>query len=88
MSDLHLASIPTKRSIGWKIYFVILTLLAIFGFVGIFSKPNVGYPEYVNLLTYLIGTVGLAGFVFNRKIWKPVFWRYFVFLDLVISISY
>ncbi len=87
-ADLTAPSSELQRSVWWKIYFFVITILTAFGFLGIFADQNAGWPEYLLLFFFLTATVGFAGFVFSKRILQPRFWLYFVALYLLISIAY
>jgi hypothetical protein len=72
-SDLQIES-EFKRSIWWKIYFFIITILSAFGMISFFADPGAGISEYISLVIWLVATTGLFGFVFLKPIYKPKFW--------------
>ena len=77
-----------KRSVFWKIYFVIITLLTILGSSMFYSMPGFGWAEIVSMVVSAIFTVGLFGFVFNKKIVAHNFWLITLVISLVWSILY
>lgn len=77
-----------KRSIWWKIYFFIITILSAFGMVENFSDPNAGIAEYICLVMWMVGTVGFFGFVFIKPVYKTEFWMKLFFAYLAYTICY
>ena len=88
-SDLHTSAEPTpKRSMGWKIYFFIITLVAILGSISFLTAPNAGIAELLSIVFTVIATAGLFGFVFLKRVYKASFWRGFLFVYLAFSVLY
>lgn len=80
--------VSLTRSIWWKIYFFIITILSALGYtVYLFSEAS-GIAEYLSIVMFVIGAVGLYGYVFLRKIGWPVFWMVFLFVLIGYSILY
>ncbi|HEY8100991.1 MAG TPA: hypothetical protein VIF82_09565 [Burkholderiaceae bacterium] len=88
VADLTDSATETKRFIWWKIYFFLITAISAIGLVAILLSKTVGWLDYLAVPISLIGTVGLFGYAFNRKILLPKFWLYFVVVDLSFSIAY
>ena len=68
---------PTlERSIMWKIYFVIITLLTLggFGVQYFMPDPNAGIAEIANAILFVLATVGLFGYAFSKKILNGTIW--------------
>jgi hypothetical protein len=77
-----------KRSILWKIYFFSLVGLSALGSIDILSNEAVGIAEAIYFPMLIIGTVGLYGYVFSKKILHRTFWLYFIAIYLVATIAY
>ena len=77
-----------KRSIWWKIYFFILAGLSLVGSVDMLSNEAAGIAEVISIFMIVIGTIGLYGFVFSKKIYLRTFWLYFFPVYLTTSIAY
>ena len=78
MSDMEnkppkITNIKIERSIFWKIYFFIITGLILLGILGWVGDEKFGIAEIVAILTASIGTIGLYGFVFSKRIFKQSF---------------
>lgn len=86
-SDLQ-AEVKFKRSIWWKIYFVIITILSFVGMFSYLSSENSGIAEYLQLVLLIVATVGMFGFVFMKKILFPKFWMNFFFVHILFGILY
>ena len=82
------AETPTiERSIMWKIYFVIITLLNVVGIATLYLTPNTGFAELISALMIVAVTIGLYGYVFstkilNNKVWLGVLVAYVVWTGL------
>lgn len=76
------------RSIGWKIYFFLITILSAFSFLGVFTFEGVGVAEYVSVVLWVPATAALFGFAFVRPVANPGFWRYFLVVYLVCTFAY
>ncbi len=77
-----------KRSIWWKIYFFLITIMSAFGLITYLDDPNAGLAEYITLFLWLVATIGLFGFVFLKAIYKPKFWLYILAIYLLFSVAY
>jgi len=77
-----------KRSIWWKIYFFILAGLSLMGSVDMLSDEAAGIAEAISIPMIVIGTIGLYGYVFSKKIYLRTFWFYFFPVYLTTSIAY
>ncbi len=66
---------PTiKRSIMWKIYFVIIALLNLVGLASLYFVPNADIAELVSGILAVAALVGLYGYVFSKKILNNTIW--------------
>ena len=66
---------PTlERSVMWKIYFVIITLLSLAGFGSSYFTPNAGIAEIVSAILFVAATVGLFGYAFSKKMLNGRIW--------------
>ena len=93
MSDMEnkppkITNIKIERSIFWKIYFFIITGLILLGILGWVGDEKFGIAEIVAILTASIGTIGLYGFVFSKRIFKQSFWLYFLAAYLISDVAY
>jgi len=77
-----------KRSIWWKIFFFIITLLSFTGMATFLVAEGVGIVDYVEFLLLIIATTGFFGFVFNKKILFPKFWFGFLIFYLISGFFY
>jgi hypothetical protein len=77
-----------KRSIWWKIYFFLITIMSAFGLISYLADPNAGLAEYISLFLWLVATTGLFGFVFLKAIYKPDFWLYMLVTYLIFTVAY
>lgn len=73
-----------QRSIWWKIYFFIISFLILLGLNSFLLDPQAGIAEYLSTAIWLLGTIGLFGYVFSKPIFYPKFW----FHTLVACIAY
>jgi len=83
-----ITNIKIERSIFWKIYFFIITGLILLGFLSWIGDEKFGIAEIVTILTSSIGTIGLYGFVFSKRIFKQSFWLYFLAVYLISDVAY
>ncbi len=65
---------PIKRSLLWKIYWVVMTLLGLASAPFMLTSEGSGWPEILSLVSFVIGTIGLFGYVFSKAIWNRTFW--------------
>ena len=77
-----------KRSVWWKLYFFLITILTAMGMAIFFAEPEVGIAEYLYLPIWIIGTVGFFGFVFIKPVHKPEFWLKLFFFYVAYTIIY
>jgi len=77
-----------KRSIWWKIYFFLITLISIFGLISHIVADGSGFPEYISLMSFVVATVGLFGFCFLIKILTPKFWMVYLFVYIAYGFIY
>ena len=83
-----ITNIKIERSIFWKIYFFIITGLILLGFLSWIGDEKFGIAEIVAILSSSVGTIGLYGFVFSKRIFKQSFWLYFLAAYLISDVSY
>jgi hypothetical protein len=69
-------------------YFFTITSITILGIVGWMSDENFGLTEIVYIPMVLIGTIGLYGYVFSKRIYKQSFWLYFLVFYLIFGVAY
>lgn len=77
-----------KRSIGWKIYFFCVTGLSALAMLGLFLTPGAGAAEVATLVFWLVATVGLFGFAFDKPIANPRFWLVVLIAYSAFSVAY
>ncbi|MCJ8270044.1 MAG: hypothetical protein MJK04_11665 [Psychrosphaera sp.] len=75
-SDIELPTTQFKRSIWWKIYFYLITVLSILGLTLMMFEPGVGLAEYLSVISLLLTTTGLFAFVFFKPIASAKIWLY------------
>lgn len=86
-SDLQVEG-PIKRSLLWKIYWVVITLLSLASLPFMLAADGAGWPEILTLVSFVIGTVGLFGYVFSKAIWNRTFWLAFAILSPLWGVLY
>ena len=52
------------------------------------SYENFGIAEIISMLTASIGTIGLYGYVFSKRLFKRSFWLYFLAVYIILNIAY
>ena len=77
-----------KYSLIWKIYFVFITLLSVFGLTVLFFEPNFGIAEIFTIILIVPATIGLFGYIFRKKILTQSFWKTFFFVYIAWSVLY
>lgn len=77
-----------KRSIWWKVYFYIITLLSLIGMISYLVSDGAGFVDYIEALILLVSTIGLFGFVFNKKILFPGFWFSVLIINFLFGFAY
>ncbi|MDB4609585.1 hypothetical protein OAH46_00685 [Verrucomicrobia bacterium] len=83
-----ITDIQIQRSIFWKIYFFIFASMVLFGFMSWVSDENFGIAEIISILTTSIGTIGLYGYVFSKRLFKQSFWLCFLAPYIILNIAY
>jgi len=83
-----IADIQIQRSIFWKIYFYIYAILCLFGIMEMVGYEGFGVAEIISMLTASIGSIGLYGYVFSKRILKRSFWLYFLPVYIIFNIAY
>ena len=78
--------IRIERSIFWKIYFVLLICLIVWGTNESLIDENSGLIEIIEIPMVLIATIGLFGYVFSKRIYKQSFWFTFFWVYLIFSL--
>lgn len=77
-----------KRSIWWKVYFFIITILGAFGSISFLFEEQAGVAEYLQLLLFILFTTGLFGFTFLKKILIPTVWLWVLIISLLFGAFY
>ncbi|PTU76076.1 hypothetical protein [Pseudomonas mangrovi] len=77
-----------RRSIGWKIYFFCITGISALAMLGLFFTPDAGASEVASLAFWLVATVGLFGFAFDKPIATPRFWLIVLIVYGGFSVTY
>jgi|TARA_B100000959_G_C14634329_1_gene481605 hypothetical protein len=86
MEEYSENEIRIKRSIFWKIYFVLLICLIVWGTNESLIDENSGLIEIIEIPMVLIATIGLFGYVFSKRIYKQSFWFTFFWVYLIFSL--
>ncbi len=87
-SEIEGADVPFKRSIWWKIYFWIITVLSFLGMTSLLSMEGSGIVDYVQFILLAFASAGLFGFVYLKKIFIPGFWIPFLAFYLIYGFAY
>lgn len=67
----------------WKIYFWVYAVISVIGIVvSIPLLPSFNLPSYIGLLENVLFTIATYAYVYNRKVFTPIIWRFI----LVISV--
>ena len=88
MEPPPLPDIKIQRSIFWKIYFFIYAILCLFGVMEMVGYEGFGVAEIISILTASIGSIGLYGYVFSKRIFNRSFWLYFLAVYTIFNIAY
>jgi hypothetical protein len=72
-ADVEVAEKPT-RSLWWKVYFVVYTLVMIMSLPDLLLVAETGPWDYVYLPFLLAGLLGLFGYVFMKRIFTASVW--------------
>jgi hypothetical protein len=86
-SDIDKGEI-NNRSVFWKIYFFIITILSFSGMTTFLLSSGAGIVDYAQLVLLIIATAGLYGFVFCKQVLRPGFWVPFLIFYLIAGIIY
>lgn len=82
------SGITVKRSVWWKVYFFIITILSFLGGIAFLMEEGAGIVEYAQLALLVIATAGLFGFAFEKRILFPKFWIPFLVFNIVMGLAY
>ena len=87
-SDLGGNTPELPRTIWWKVLFFIWVLLLVLIIVGfaLTDEIPIGLLETLDLLFSLVMMIALFGLAFNKAIGKQVFWQYFFYVNLLITL--
>lgn len=77
-----------NRSVWWKIYFFLITLVSAIGMFSFLVNPKAGFSEYISMVIWLVATLGLFGFVFLKPIYTPTFWLLVVIAYICFNVLY
>ena len=77
-----------NRSLGWKVYFFVITGLSAIMIIVALADPAAGLPEYGLTAVTIAGTVGLFGFVFVKPIFHPAIWMVTLIGYVLFGVSY
>lgn len=86
MEEYSENEIRIKRSIFWKIYFVLFICLIVWATNESLIDENSGLVEIIDVPMTLIATIGLFGYVFSKRIYKQSFWICFFWIFLAYSL--
>jgi hypothetical protein len=86
-SDIDNGEVKT-RSVFWKIYFFIITILSFLGMMSFLLSNGAGLIDYAEFVLLIIASAGLYGFAFCKKILTPGFWIPFLVFYLISGIFY
>jgi len=87
-SDINNPNEKEKRSIWWKIYFFIITILSFVGMISFLMADGAGIVDVLETIILCIATIGFFGFVFNRRFFRPGFWLPFLVFYLISGFIY
>ena len=87
-SDIEQPTTQFKRSIWWKIYFYFVTILSILGLTLMMFDPGVGLAAYLSVISFLLTTTGLFGFVFLKPIASAKIWLYILIATFAYTFIY
>lgn len=86
-ADLTSEPVAPKKPPGvwWKSYFFILALMSIASYFIAFKfmRGDRYVKESIEFVLSFVSMVGIGGFIFNKKIFRPRPWRYFFYLYVV-----
>ncbi len=76
----------------WKIFFWALCLFALYDLAVISSVPSDDlFPVIFHHIVFFGELIGLYAYIFHKKIGSPQFWKYFLWLNIILdflSIAY
>jgi len=87
-SEVDGVDVVKKRSLAWKVYFIIMLPLSIFGFIEISTHKDSGISEIVSIMIAIPSWCGFFGFVFYKKILNYKVWRIVFWVNIIWSITY
>ena len=86
-SDVQVREVASKT--GWKVFFwmllglqVLTVVLTVMGFSD--SMTDLA----IEITIYTIILVGIFGYAFNKRVFKPIFWKFFIPVVIVYDIYY
>lgn len=71
----------------WKLYYWFLCLLALFSLAGIPYIPSEDlFPQVMHQIIFIGELVGLFAFIYKKNIGRRNFWKYFLWVNIVLDI--
>ena len=76
-----------NKKIGWKIYFIIFSLLLLFAYYDLISRGITIY-DFADIVISLTALTGLFGYTFSKKIHSQSLWRIWLFVIVIWDLFY
>lgn len=86
-SDIRVDESAGDRRLGWKIFFLVMFLLNIFGYYVTFSEAEYQIQDILELFVYAFALLALFGYAFKKAFFQQVVWKAFLPISLVTDIS-
>lgn len=72
----------------WRIYFFFFTVVIVWGFFTLPYEPSFSLIVYLDRLFEILQIIALFGFVYERKILTPLFWKITLFCTILTGLIY
>lgn len=77
-----------NSTMWWRIYFWIILLINIFFSFDYLRHQNWNLRDFLYFLSFIIYPLGIYSFVFRKKIFSKLFWKFFFWISIFDTITY
>ncbi len=86
-ADIRIDESATDKRLGWKVFFLLMLILNIFGFYSVFVGEAFQLMDILDLLVYLFVLLALFGYAFKKAFFTQGFWKVLLPISLLVDIS-
>lgn len=86
-SDIKIDESDSDKRLGWKIFFLFMLALNIFGYYGVFlsiaTEGDYSIVDIIGLFIYPFMLLALFGYAFKKSFFKQSVWKIFFPISLI-----